>query len=67
MAEVMIVYLLPNGEEREERWPNVAAFRAWAMTRNQRLQYTVYLEDEDGEWVLQEKGRIAGTTIGSDW
>lgn len=66
MAAVLITYLLPNGEERDEQWPSVAAFRAWAETRHQRLHYTAYVEDEDGEWIVLEKGRIAGSTLGSD-
>ena len=65
VAEVLIIFVLPNGEEREERWPSIAGFRAWAVTRDQRLSYTAYQEDEDGEWVVQETGRIAGSTIGS--
>ena len=42
------------------------AFRAWATTRNQRLNYTAYREDEDGEWLVVERGRVAGTTYGAD-
>lgn len=66
MSGVRIAYILPNGEEREEPWPSVAAFRAWATTRNQRLRYTAYQEDEDGEWTVLEKGRVAGSTYGSE-
>ena len=65
MADVLITFVLPNGEEREERWPSIAAFRAWAVTRDQRLSYTAYQEDEDGEWVVMEKSRVAGSTHGS--
>ena len=63
-AATLIVYVLPNGEEREERWESVAAFRAWAITRDQRLTYTAYVEDEDGEWVVTDKGAIRGATHG---
>lgn len=65
VAEVLIIFVLPNGEEREERWPSVAGFRAWAVTHDQRLSYTAYQQDEDGEWVVLEKSRIAGSTHGS--
>jgi hypothetical protein len=63
--QVLITFVLPNGEEREERWPSIAAFRGWAVTRDQRLDYTAYREDEDGEWIVLEKGRISGSTNGS--
>lgn len=65
VADVHITFVLPNGEEREERWPTIAAFRAWAVTHDQRLSYTAYRQDEDGEWVVVEKGRVAGSTNGS--
>ncbi len=64
MAHLLIVYHLPNGEEYEETWPSVAAFRAWAETRHQRLHYRAFAADEDGEWCLVEKGRIVGSTVG---
>jgi len=64
MAQLLIVYQLPNGEEREEMWSSVAAFRAWAETRHQRLHYRAFAADDDGEWYLMEKGRIAGSTVG---
>ena len=63
-AATLIVYVLPNGEEREEHWASIATFRAWAITRDQRLTYTAYREDEDGEWVVTDKGRVAGQTHG---
>lgn len=66
MPGVLIVYVLPNGEEREERWDSIARFRAWATTRDQRLAYTAYREDEDGEWIVAEKGSVAGRTDGDD-
>ena len=65
VTEVLITFVLPNGEEREERWPSIAAFRAWALTRNQRLSYTTYEQDEDGEWLVTEKGQLTGSTHGS--
>ena len=60
MTVVLVVYLLPNGEEHEEQWPSLPAFCAWAANRQQRLRYSAFTQDEDGEWVLSEKGRIAG-------
>lgn len=66
MPELLIVYHLPDGGEHEERWPSVAAFRAWAELRNQRLRYRVFRADEDGEWLLVETGSVAGSTLGSD-
>ena len=65
VPDILITFITPNGEEREERWPTIAAFRAWAVTRDQRLNYTAFAEDEDGEWVVIEKGHVAGSTHGS--
>ncbi len=57
VSELLIVYVA-DGEEREERWPSVASFRAWAMTSGLGLSYTAYAQDDDGEWVVTEKGRL---------
>jgi hypothetical protein len=57
MAEVLIVYE-SDGVEHEERWPSIASFRAWAMSSGLRLAYTAYAEDDDGEWVVTEKGSL---------
>ena len=65
VPEVLITFITPNGEEREERWPTIAAFRAWAVTRDQRLTYTAYSEDDDGEWIVVDKGHVSGSTHGS--
>ena len=59
MGEVLISYRSADGEEREERWPDVERFRSWAMAEGLRLAYTAYTEDEDGEWPVLETGRIA--------
>lgn len=58
MADLLIEYRLPDGEERSERWPSVERFRAWAQAEGLRLAWTAYTEDEDGEWALVERGRI---------
>lgn len=65
VADVLITFTLPNGEEREERWASIAAFRGWATTCNQRLSYTAFEQDDDGEWVVVEKGRVQGATHGA--
>jgi hypothetical protein len=55
MADILIRFTI-DGEEREERWPSIASFRAWALVNQLKLAYTAYEEDEDGEWVVIEKG-----------
>ena len=49
-------YAGEDGDEHEERWPSLPAFHRWALGR--RLRYTAYQEDEDGEWLVIEKGEI---------
>lgn len=56
---VLIAFASDQGEEREERWPSVAAFRAWALGQDGRYRYRAYVADEDGEWVPIEDG-VAG-------
>lgn len=60
-AMMLIVFTSDDGEEREERWRSVDAFRSWAVTQPQQYSYTAYSEDEDGEWIVVEKGRAGGT------
>jgi len=59
-AEVLVVYATPDGEEREEHWPSVAAFLAWARGQTAAYTFTAYREDDDGEWVVLDKGRTGG-------
>lgn len=63
-AMMLIVFTTDDGEEREERWRSVDAFRSWAVTQRQQYSYTAYREDEDGEWIVVEKGRAGGTSGG---
>ncbi len=58
--EVLVAFATTDGEEREERWPSLARFLAWARTQTARYSYTAYREDDDGEWVVMEKGRTGG-------
>ena len=57
-AEVLITWLTADGEEREERWDSIERFRAWAAVQGQRVGYTAYAEDDDGDWAVVDKGRI---------
>lgn len=58
LAGVHIEYEL-DGATHEERWPSIAAFRAWAQLQP-RLRYAAYREDDDGELVLIERGSAGG-------
>lgn len=55
--EFLIHFISKDGEEREERWASLEAFRSWAVSQSSVYRYTAYQEDEDGEWVVIEKGR----------
>lgn len=54
----LIHFATADGEEREERWPSVEAFRSWALAQARRYRFTAYEEDEDGEWVVVDQGEI---------
>lgn len=56
-----ISFVSADGEERDEAWASLEAFRVWALAQDEPYAYTAYREDEDGEWVVVEKGRIGGT------
>ena len=59
----IIAFTTADGEEREERWASVEAFRNWAVAQEANCAFTAYREDEDGEWEVVEKGRV-GTLPG---
>lgn len=57
-TDVMIGFLTADGEERDERWPSLDAFRNWAVGEDLHGIYTVYEEDEDGDWIPTMRGRV---------
>ncbi len=46
-----------DGEEREERWPSVERFRAWAAAEGVHGRWTAYEDDPDGEGAVLASGR----------
>jgi hypothetical protein len=58
---VMIAYTSADGEEREEQWPSIERFRNWAIAERLACSFTAYEADEDGEWVVIDKGRVQVT------
>jgi hypothetical protein len=64
MAGVNISYTSADGEEHEESWPSVERFRAWAAIQGTACTYTAYAEDEDGEWVMIDRGRVGAIRPG---
>jgi len=52
-----INYRTMAGEERDEEWASPEAFRRWAETAGLWTSFTVYEEDEDGDWVVVQRGR----------
>lgn len=55
---VRIAFTSADGEEREEDWPSVERFRSWAVAERLDGSFTAYEADDDGEWVISERGRI---------
>ncbi|MFW5829033.1 MAG: hypothetical protein ACOCXA_02120 [Planctomycetota bacterium] len=60
---VMIHFCSVAGEERDEQWESLDAFRNWAIGVEWRGFYQVYESDEDGDWIPVLRGRIEPT----DW
>ncbi len=56
----LVVVVTADGEEREERWPTLEAFRTWAAAERMRGTWSAFREDDDGEWVLEDRGRLLG-------
>ncbi len=57
---VQIHFSSDDGEEMEEMWSSPDAFHNWAITEGLCGSYTVYEEDEDGDWMVTLKGRVEG-------
>jgi hypothetical protein len=60
----LIVFTSPDGEEREERWDSVEAFRSWAVSLGHSYAFTAYRADQDGEWLVVDKGSIGSAGRG---
>lgn len=58
MSQVQVRWVLADGEEREELWPSVERFRAWAKAEGLRATFTAYASDDDGEWAVVATGRV---------
>ena len=54
---VMIRLETVDGEEREERWPSVERFCAWAAAEGHHGRWTAYEDDPDGEGAVLAMGR----------
>lgn len=61
MSDVMITWTTSDGEEREEYWPSVEHFRAWVQAQGHAVSYTAYQEDDDGDLVVIDKGKVGGS------
>jgi len=57
-GDLVIVWWTADGEEHQERWPTIDAFLSWAAAEGCEGRYTAYREDEDGDLVVIEKGRL---------
>ena len=57
-GDITISYTTPDGEERDERWASIDAFRSWAIGDKVRANYTAYEEDEDGDLIVVGKGSV---------
>jgi len=59
-GDYLISFISADGEEREERWPSVEAFRNWAIGQGGDYRYTAYRRDEDeDEWLVVDQGRVS--------
>ncbi len=58
----LVSWTTADGEEREEQWPSVERFRAWAQAEGVTCAWRAYAEAEDGEWELTDEGRIGGVS-----
>ncbi|MFW5829839.1 MAG: hypothetical protein ACOCXA_06215 [Planctomycetota bacterium] len=56
---VIIGYLSTDGEERDEPWPSVDAFRNWAIGAGWHGVYRVYEADEDGDLIPILSGHLS--------
>ncbi len=58
MADIRIAWVSHDGEEREETWPSIERFRAWALAEGVHGSWRAYESDDDGEWLLSDAGRV---------
>ena len=58
MPHIRIAWISADGQECEEAWPSVERFRAWAQAEGLRCTWTAYRPDDEGELVVEDKGRI---------
>jgi len=56
-GDFLISFTSTDGEEQEERWPSVEAFRNWAIGQGGDYRYTAYRQDDD-EWLVVDQGRV---------
>ena len=54
--DVLLSLVTADGEERDERWPSVERFRAWAQAEGLRCTWRAYAQGEDGEWEPTDEG-----------
>ena len=57
MSQILITWE-HGDEEHEEHWESVPAFLAWAAREGIHGTFRSFEEDEDGEYVLKDKGRF---------
>jgi hypothetical protein len=62
MPAILVCWTTADGEEREEQWPSLERFRAWAQAEGVTCAWRAYAEAEDGEWELTDEGRIGGVS-----
>lgn len=55
---IQIHFISDDGEETEESWESPDAFCSWAICEGLHGSYTVYEEDEDGDWIRTMSERL---------
>jgi hypothetical protein len=64
-GRMLIHWTTADGEEHDERWDSIEAFRRWAAIQGLALRFTAYgLDEDDQEWVVVDQGRISPTRPG---
>ena len=58
--DILIAWTTADGEEREEHWPSIERFRAWALAERLRCTYRAFKAADDGEWELVDEGDVKG-------
>ncbi|MFW5698537.1 MAG: hypothetical protein ACOCYN_01665 [Planctomycetota bacterium] len=55
---MLICWTTEDGEEHEEEWSTVEAFRSWAVSEGLGCRFSAYESDDEDDRVLVARGRV---------